>query len=56
MSLLDLLSQKTQIVADTGDFEQIKQYKPVDATTNPSLMYLLFYLVYKHLKNQNMQN
>ncbi|MCL4120809.1 UNVERIFIED_CONTAM: hypothetical protein GTU68_010425 [Idotea baltica] len=26
------------VVADTGDFELIKQYKPVDATTNPSLI------------------
>ena len=26
------------VVADTGDFELIKKYKPVDATTNPSLI------------------
>jgi len=33
------LSQLTTIVADTGDIEQIKKYKPTDATTNPSLLY-----------------
>jgi len=39
MNLLDQLKQYTQVVADTGDFESIAQYKPVDATTNPSLIY-----------------
>eukprot|EP01091_Cochliopodium_minus_P013068 TRINITY_DN410_c0_g1_i2.p1 TRINITY_DN410_c0_g1~~TRINITY_DN410_c0_g1_i2.p1 ORF type:complete len:324 (+),score=115.05 TRINITY_DN410_c0_g1_i2:168-1139(+) len=29
----------TTVVADTGDFEQISNYKPQDATTNPSLLY-----------------
>jgi transaldolase len=38
MNLLDQLKQFTQVVADTGDFETIKQFKPVDATTNPSLI------------------
>ena len=28
----------TDVVADTGDLSAIKQYKPVDATTNPSLL------------------
>jgi transaldolase len=28
----------TTVVADTGDFESIKEYKPTDATTNPSLI------------------
>ena len=28
----------TKVVADTGDFAQIKSYQPVDATTNPSLL------------------
>jgi len=28
----------TQIVADTGDIESIRKFKPVDATTNPSLI------------------
>jgi len=29
----------TTVVADTGDIQSIKQYKPTDATTNPSLLY-----------------
>jgi transaldolase len=29
----------TKVVADTGDFESIKDFKPQDATTNPSLIY-----------------
>ena len=28
----------TEVVADTGDIEAIARYKPVDATTNPSLL------------------
>ena len=28
----------TTVVIDTGDFNLIKQYKPTDATTNPSLL------------------
>ncbi len=39
MNLLEQLKQYTQVVADTGDFESMKQYKPVDATTNPSLIF-----------------
>lgn len=39
MNLLDQLKQFTQVVADTGDFESMKKYRPVDATTNPSLIY-----------------
>lgn len=38
MSSLDQLKQMTTIVADTGDFEAMKQFKPQDATTNPSLI------------------
>lgn len=37
-SLLDQLKTMTTIVADTGDVEAIKSVKPVDATTNPSLI------------------
>ncbi|KAJ2000372.1 sedoheptulose-7-phosphate:D-glyceraldehyde-3- phosphate transaldolase [Coemansia thaxteri] len=37
-SVLDQLKQHTTVVADTGDFESIAQYKPTDATTNPSLI------------------
>jgi transaldolase len=39
MNLLEQLKEFTQVVADTGDFESIRQYHPVDATTNPSLIY-----------------
>ena len=39
MSTLDQLKQYTKVVADTGDFESMKAYQPVDATTNPSLIY-----------------
>jgi len=35
---LDKLKALTSVVADTGDFEKIKLFKPEDATTNPSLI------------------
>ncbi|OCT84003.1 hypothetical protein XELAEV_18022141mg [Xenopus laevis] len=37
-SALDQLKQHTVVVADTGDFNAIEEYKPQDATTNPSLI------------------
>jgi len=37
-SHLDSLREYTTIVADTGDFESIREYTPQDATTNPSLI------------------
>lgn len=37
-SQLDQLKQFTKVVADTGDFETMKEYRPQDATTNPSLI------------------
>jgi transaldolase len=50
MSILDSLKTMTTVVADTGDFEAIKRYKPTDATTNPSLVYKAAALPqYKHL-------
>lgn len=39
MSKLEQLRTMTTVVADTGDFEAIAEYKPQDATTNPSLIY-----------------
>ncbi|MBF6627704.1 MAG: transaldolase [Proteiniphilum sp.] len=39
MNYLDQLKAYTQVVADTGDFASIEAYKPIDATTNPSLIY-----------------
>src|SRR4030095_3825485 len=38
MSQLDSLKKFTTVVADTGDLEAMKQYRPQDATTNPSLL------------------
>lgn len=38
MSKFDELKKLTTIVADTGEIDQIKVYKPTDATTNPSLI------------------
>ncbi|MBN6064355.1 transaldolase [Aggregatibacter actinomycetemcomitans] len=35
---LDSLRELTAVVADTGDIDAIRQYKPEDATTNPSLI------------------
>jgi len=37
-SLLDQLRTMTTVVSDTGDINAIKQYKPQDSTTNPSLI------------------
>ena len=37
-NLLEQLKEMTTIVADTGDVDAIKSVKPVDATTNPSLL------------------
>jgi transaldolase len=39
MSKLEQLKEMTVVVADTGDINSIQQYKPRDATTNPSLIY-----------------
>ena len=33
------LKKFTTVVADTADFESIREFKPQDATTNPSLVY-----------------
>ena len=39
LNQLEQLKKFTIVVADTGDFESIKEFKPRDATTNPSLIY-----------------
>ncbi len=36
---LEEIKKFTTIVADTGDFETIREFEPTDATTNPSLIY-----------------
>jgi transaldolase len=38
MNQLDALKQFTTVVADSGDFRELAQFKPQDATTNPSLI------------------
>jgi len=35
---LEQFKQYTTVVADTGDFNEFKEFKPQDATTNPSLL------------------
>lgn len=47
---LEALKAITTVVADTGDIEAIKQFMPVDATTNPSLILKAAQLAnYQHL-------
>jgi len=38
LTQLEQLKKFTKVVSDTGDFESIKEYAPLDATTNPSLI------------------
>ena len=37
-SLLEQLNKMTVTVADTGDINSIRKFRPRDATTNPSLI------------------
>jgi transaldolase len=39
LSQLEQIKKFTKVVADTADFESMKEFKPQDATTNPSLVY-----------------
>jgi len=39
MSALESLKKHTTVVADTGDFNTMKEFKPQDSTTNPSLIF-----------------
>src|SRR5919106_1948807 len=39
LNQLEQLKTFTKVVADTADFESMKEFKPQDATTNPSLVY-----------------
>jgi len=53
---LEQLKKYTTVVADTGDFESMKKYKPQDSTTNPSLLYAAVQLPqYKHLVEDAIQ-
>jgi transaldolase len=55
-SSLEQLKAITTVVADTGDFESIKKYKPTDATTNPSLILAAAKMPqYKHLIDEAIQ-
>jgi len=38
MSVLEQIKNYSTIVADTGDYQAIKEFQPTDATTNPSLI------------------
>ncbi|KAE9552481.1 hypothetical protein FO519_004294 [Halicephalobus sp. NKZ332] len=38
MSVLEQLKKHSVVVADTGEFQSLKEYQPTDATTNPSLI------------------
>jgi transaldolase len=53
MSLLDSLKQYTTVVADTGDIDAIRQHRPQDATTNPSLLFHAAQMpAYRHLVDE----
>ena len=39
LNQLEQLKNFTKVVADTADFDTMKEFKPQDATTNPSLVY-----------------
>lgn len=41
-SILDQLRQMTTVVADTGELDAVRDLKPVDCTTNPSLVLKAF--------------
>ena len=38
LNQLEQLKKLTTVVADTGDFERMQEFRPQDATTNPSLI------------------
>jgi transaldolase len=53
MTQLESLRKITTVVADSGDIEALVQYKPQDATTNPSLLYKAAQMPkYKHLVDE----
>src|SRR4051794_6467667 len=56
MNLFESLKRYTTVVADTGDIEAIAQFKPQDATTNPSLLlHAAQQSEYAHLVEQALQ-
>src|SRR6266550_2788753 len=53
LNQLEQLKRFTKVVADTADVEAIKEFKPQDATTNPSLVYAATQKPeYAHLLNE----
>lgn len=53
---LEQLKKMTDVVADTGEIEAIRLYKPVDATTNPSLLYKAAQMPqYENLVSESLQ-
>ncbi|MDB6124605.1 MAG: transaldolase [Pedosphaera sp.] len=53
LSQLDQLKKFTKVVADTGDFDSIKEFAPQDATTNPSLILKAAQMpAYKHILDE----
>ena len=56
MNQLESLKKYTVVVADTGDIEAISQFKPQDATTNPSLIFQAAQKAeYRHLVEEALQ-
>jgi transaldolase len=54
-SKLAQLKKMTDVVADTGDIEAIRQFQPVDATTNPSLLFKAAQMnQYQHLLDESL--
>jgi transaldolase len=54
---LEQIKKFTTVVADTGDFETIRKFKPKDATTNPSLIYAAAQLAnYSHFLEEVLVN
>jgi transaldolase len=53
MTLLESLKQYTTVVADTGDIDAIGRYRPQDATTNPSLIFVAAQMpAYRHFVDE----
>ena len=56
MNKLEQLQKLTTIVADTGEFQELKKFHPTDATTNPSLILAAASLPeYQHLIDEAIQ-
>src|SRR5581483_5670828 len=55
-SKLEALRAMSTVVADTGDMEAIRAFKPTDATTNPTLLLKATQMpVYAHLVDEAIQ-